>query len=197
MKITIDEKILKENNITLNEFLVLLINYREVNLKDTSLSLVSKQIADKNIKSDEKIVLSENTIKFIDKILIDSDKNIINDDERYTSLAKKIREIYPKGRKEGTNYMWRGTIAEISHKLKTLVVKYNYSFTDEEVIDATKYYVESFNGNYTYMPLLKYFILKTIRDADGNVDIKSELMATIENKEDIDNERDDWTSNLV
>lgn len=197
MKITIDEKILKENNITLNEFLVLLINYREVNLKDTSLSLVSKQIADKNIKSDEKIVLSENTIKFIDKILIDSDKNVINDDERYTSLAKKIREIYPKGRKEGTNYMWRGTIAEISHKLKTLVVKYNYSFTDEEVIDATKYYVESFNGNYTYMPLLKYFILKTIRDADGNVDIKSELMATIENKEDIDNERDDWTSNLV
>ena len=47
------------------------------------------------------------------------------------------------------------------------------------------------------MQLLKYFILKSVRDADGNVDIKSELMSLIENSDQIDAQRDDWVSNMI
>ena len=47
------------------------------------------------------------------------------------------------------------------------------------------------------MQLLKYFILKSVKDADGNVDIKSELMSLIENSDQIDAQRDDWVSNMI
>ena len=93
--------------------------------------------------------------------------------------------------------MWRGTTAEIAKKLTTLVVKYGYSFSREDVIKATKEYVSSFNGNYRYMQLLKYFILKSVKDADDNVDIKSELMSLIENSGQLDAQRDDWVSNMI
>ena len=93
--------------------------------------------------------------------------------------------------------MWRGTTAEVAKKLKTLVVKYGFVINKESVIKATKEYVNSFNGNYRYMPLLKYFILKSVKDADGNVDIKSELMSIIENSSQLDAQREDWVSNMV
>ena len=67
----------------------------------------------------------------------------------------------------------------------------------EDVIKATKEYVNSFNGNYRYMQLLKYFILKSVKDADDNVDIKSELMSLIENSGQLDTQRDDWVSNMI
>ena len=86
---------------------------------------------------------------------------------------------------------------KIAKKLKTLVVKYGYSFSREDVIKATKEYVNSFNGNYRYMQLLKYFILKSVKDADDNVDIKSELMSLIENSGQLDTQRDDWVSNRI
>ena len=93
--------------------------------------------------------------------------------------------------------MWRGTTAEVAKKLKTLVVKYGFVINKESVIKATKEYVNSFNGNYRYMQLLKYFILKSVKDADGNVDIKSELMSIIENSGQLDAQREDWVSNMV
>ena len=47
------------------------------------------------------------------------------------------------------------------------------------------------------MQLLKYFILKSVKDADDNVDIKSELMSLIENSGQLDAQRDDWVSNMI
>ena len=47
------------------------------------------------------------------------------------------------------------------------------------------------------MQLLKYFILKSVKDADDNVDIKSELMSLIENSGQLDTQRDDWVSNMI
>lgn len=99
----------------------------------------------------------------------------------YKTLAEKLKELYPKGYKPGTNYAWRGSTMEIVRKLQTLVIKYNFKFTEEEAIEATKKYVDSFNGDYRFMRLLKYFLLKTIRDGEGGTDISSEFMSLIEN----------------
>ena len=197
MKLTIDQTILENNNLTLEEFLVLFLSAKEVDIGDISQSLVAKGFADKDLFSSGKLVISDKVKDLISTISIDSDKNVIDKDSEFTELATELREIYPAGRKDGTTYMWRGTTAEVAKKLKTLVVKYGFVINKESVIKATKEYVNSFNGNYRYMPLLKYFILKSVKDADGNVDIKSELMSIIENSGQLDAQREDWVSNMV
>lgn len=197
MKLTIDQTILDKNGLTLEEFLVLYLNAKDVDIGKVSQSLVAKGLADKDLFSEGKLIVSDKVKDLISTVIIDSDKNVIDKDEEFTFLASELREIYPAGRKEGTSYMWRGTTAEIAKKLKTLVVKYGYSFSREDVIKATKEYVNSFNGNYRYMQLLKYFILKSVKDADDNVDIKSELMSLIENSGQLDAQRDDWVSNMI
>ena len=197
MKLTIDQTILDKNNLTLEEFLVLFLSAREVDIGVISQSLVAKGLADKDLFSSGKLVISDKVKDLVSTISIESDKNVIDKDSEFTELATELREIYPAGRKDGTTYMWRGTTAEVAKKLKTLVVKYGYTINREDVLKATKEYVNSFNGNYRYMQLLKYFILKSVRDADGNVDIKSELMSLIENSDQIDAQRDDWVSNMI
>ena len=197
MKLTIDQTILENNNLTLEEFLVLFLSAKEVDIGDISQSLVAKGFADKDLFSSGKLVISDKVKDLISTISIDSDKNVIDKDSEFTELATELREIYPAGRKDGTTYMWRGTTAEVAKKLKTLVVKYGFVINKENVIKATKEYVNSFNGNYRYMQLLKYFILKSVKDADGNVDIKSELMSIIENSGQLDAQREDWVSNMV
>ena len=197
MKLTIDQTILENNNLTLEEFLVLFLSAKEVDIGNISQSLVAKGFADKDLFSSGKLVISDKVKDLISTISIDSDKNVIDKDSEFTELATELREIYPAGRKDGTTYMWRGTTAEVAKKLKTLVVKYGFVINKESVIKATKEYVNSFNGNYRYMQLLKYFILKSVKDADGNVDIKSELMSIIENSSQLDAQKEDWVSNMV
>ena len=197
MKLTIDQTILDKNNLTIEEFLVLFLSAREVDIGVISQSLVAKGLADKDLFSSGKLVISDKVKDLISTISIESDKNVIDKDSEFTELATELREIYPAGRKDGTTYMWRGTTAEVAKKLKTLVVKYGFTINKEDVIKATKEYVSSFNGNYKYMQLLKYFILKSVRDADGNVDVKSELMSIIENSGQVSTQRDDWMSTMV
>ena len=197
MKLTIDQTILDKNDLTLEEFLVLYLGAKDVDIESVSQSLIAKGLADKDLFSNGRIVVSDKVKDLVSTISIDSDKNVIDKDSEVTELATELREIYPAGRKDGTTYMWRGTTAEVAKKLKTLVVKYGFTINREDVIKATKEYVSSFNGNYKYMQLLKYFILKSVRDADGNVDIKSELMSLIENSDQIDAQRDDWVSNMI
>lgn len=197
MKLTIDQTVLDKNGLTLEEFLVLYLGAKDVDIESVSQSLIAKGLADKDLFSNGRIVISDKVKDLVSTISIDSDKNVIDKDSEFTELATELREIYPAGRKDGTTYMWRGTTAEVAKKLKTLVVKYGYTINKEDVLKATKEYVNSFNGNYRYMQLLKYFILKSVRDADGNVDIKSELMSLIENSDQIDAQRDDWVSNMI
>jgi len=102
---------------------------------------------------------------------------------RFKALADKLREIYPSGMKDG-RYSWRDNTMTIAKKLVLLQEKFQSSFTDEEAIEATKKYVESFRqrGDFTYMQLLKYFILK--RDNERGEET-STLLTLIQNKDDV------------
>lgn len=197
MRLTIDQTVLEKHDLTVSEFMVLYLSVNSVNIKSCMDSLVAKGLADKNLFSEDSIVVSDKVKDLVSTIAIDSDKSVIDKDAEFLELANELRELYPAGRKEGTTYMWRGTTAEIAKKLKTLVVKYKYSFTREQVLKATKEYISSFNGNYKKMRLLKYFILKSERDADDNVNVISELMTLIENDGQTDTQRDDWMSTMV
>lgn len=118
--------------------------------------------------------------------LMASSVNVASE-ERCTQLAEKLREIFPAGKKPGYAYTWRDSVSCIADRLKKFFMKYG-EYTDEQVIEATKAYVASFNGNYTYMQLLKYFIWKNKVTGEevvrgrivGEVEKQSQLAAWIE-----------------
>lgn len=193
MRYTIDEEILEKNNLTLDEFLVLLLNNRQVSYNEIKESLIAKGIVDANLYDNELLVLSNNTKDLITGIIIDSDKRVINKDSEYESLAIKMKEVYPSGKKPGTSYPWRDSTAVIARKLKTITTQFNCKFTEDEAIKATEEYVKSFNGDYRYMELLKYFILKTDKTTG---EIKSNFMSFLENKGQEDSFNDNWLTEM-
>ena len=79
--------------------------------------------------------------------------------DRCDALAPKLMEIYPMGKKPGTSNQWRGYKGGVSEKLQKLIQLGN-DFTDDEAIAATKAYVSGFNGMYTNMRTLPYFLGK-------------------------------------
>ena len=187
MNISINEKLLEQYNLSVEEFLILYICSKNYNIKELLDTIIAKGYADKDVFNEYKAVVSNNNKDLIANIIINSNKKVINKEKDFLILANKMRDLYPSGKKPGTNYPWKDSGIVIAQKLKTLVVKYDCSFTEEEALNATKKYIESFNGNYTYMQLLKYFILKTDKVTG---DIKSDFMSLIENKEDVENNFD-------
>lgn len=121
---------------------------------------------------------------FIGNLMLDAKyKDKMNEEgDRFTELAKELRELYPKGLKPGTNYPWRDSVAIIAARLRSLVIRYKTDFTNEQAINAAKRYINSFNGDYTYMQILKYFISKQDR-TKGYLEESSQLLAFIENEE--------------
>lgn len=115
----------------------------------------------------------------------------------YEELAKKLKDIFPKGKKEGTNYYWSDGTAIIVRRLKLFFKKYGNTYNDDQIIKAAEKYVQGFNGNYQYMRLLKYFIFKEKVSASGEVEGDSELISYIENSGQEEILRTDWTSTLM
>ena len=128
-------------------------------------------------------------------MIVDSDKKS-KPDERLTQLATRLKEVFPKGKKDGTNYYWADGVALIVRRLKLFFRKYGDTYTDEQIVKAAEKYVQGFNGNYTYMRLLKYFIFKEKVGAAGEVEGDSELISYIENAGQEENLRIDWTSTI-
>ena len=193
MNITINDKILDKYHLTLEEFLVLYLCSKEIDIEDTIQDLILMGIVDKDLNNKASAVVSNNTKELITSIIIDSDKAVVNKDEEFNALAAKLRELFPEGKKAGTTYYWRDSIPVISRKLKTLVAKFGVQFTEEEALNATRKYVESFNGDYRYMQLLKYFILKTDKTTG---DIRSEFLSILQNADSSEELGDNWLTDV-
>ena len=138
--------------------------------------------------------LTPNGINLVEELFLNSEFITDNEEDRYDKLAKKMQEVFPSGKKQGTNLMWRDSKAIISKRLKAIVKKYNVEFTDEEAIEATQKYVNSFNSNYQYMQVLKYFISKKdLTTGEEN----SQFLSYLENAGSEKQLREDWMSNMV
>ena len=177
MKFTVNTDVLQHEHLTMGEFLVLLIGYYSVNYKECLDKLIANKLVSTNVFNPNEIVLSNNTKDLVTSILVSSDDKITNSNIDYIALAKKLQALYPKGNKSGTSYSWTDMTSLIAHKLRTLVVEYNFSFTEQEALRATEEYVKSFSDDKSHMQLLKYFILKTSKDND----MESMFMTIIEN----------------
>lgn len=196
MKHVISDEVLAKNNLTLSEFLFLFFSIKEQSTRKCIDSIVKKGWAGRDIYDDTRIVLSDNTKMKVLSMLVDSDDRVERKEKEYNELADKLREIFPKGRKAGTTHSWRGSTLDVANKLKSLVARYGCTFTEEEAIEATKSYVAAFNGDYRYMKVLKYFILKT-PIVNGQVEIQSDLMSYIQNREIREEHNNNWTTDLV
>ena len=144
--------------------------------------------------------------KKLQEALIASDRDIptITDLEE---LAMKMKELYPSGVKPGTNnILWKSNKREVVIKLQKFMKMYKYSYTDsegnekernytyEEILTATKIYVDSFINDNTTMRVLKYFILK--KDPNTGEEV-SELASILENmSEGLDSNNEDWTTTM-
>ena len=149
------------------------------------------------------VTLSSTGAFLAESILADSNMGK-SQDERLRNLANKLREIFPAGKKPGYAYLWRDSESCIVDRLKKFFLKYG-DYPDEAIIKATKKYVDSFNGNYTYMQLLKYFIWKNKVTGEevvdgrlvGEVEKQSQLAAYLDDREEDTAPKQDWDVELV
>ena len=195
MKITISEDVCSRHKVSLEKILLILLARVSRNIPSALDALLKEDV----IRKDEDgYSVSEGWSDSIDNILVESATNKETDD-RILELADKMMEEFPKGRKEGSNQYWRGNKKEIAVRLRKFAKMYGGKWKDIELLKATRRYVQSFNGNYKYMRVLKYFIWKVERkqDEEGNqISCETSDLATLlENKEDtVDN--NDWTNEL-
>ena len=196
--VCLNKKAAQQNGITIDEALLMLVIHNKANLEGAERALIQKGLitAERNdLFQQVGWRLTNKGTEVLDSVIMDSDKEQEPQD-RLIQLATKLKEIFPKGKKEGTNYYWTEGVVLIVRRLKLFFKKYGNKFTDEQIIQAAEKYVQGFNGNYRYMRLLKYFIFKEEVGANGEVEGGSELINYIENAGQEENLRDDWATTL-
>lgn len=198
MTICLSKEGCQKNNVSIGEALLLLSIHNDADLDIAQEELIKKGYitADRNdLFQQVGWRLTNKGTEVIDSVIVDSDKNQKPED-KLVQLATRLKEIFPKGKKEGTSYYWADGVALIIRRLELFFKKYGDTYTDEQIIRAAEKYVRGFNGNYQYMRLLKYFILKEKVGAAGEVEGDSELISYIENAGQEEDLRNDWTSTL-
>lgn len=181
MNITINDDICNKYGLSLSELLLILV-LKYDSIENTLNSLEAKEAVVKDMY--EGHLITQRWDDVASNILLDSDKDSQSPD-RIANLASKLMEVFPKEKKAGTNHYFRGNLKDTSLKLKKFFKLYGSKYSDEQIINAAKAYVSSFNGNYTYMRILKYFLWKSEKklSEDGKYYIEetSDLATWIEN----------------
>ena len=205
MKVTINENVCLKHKLTLTEFLMALAVRTCQNVGEVLDNMLNREIL---VKQGEDYLITQHWSDVLDEIISDSSDSIEKSDEELLELAKQMRELYPQGKMKDrygrmTPYYYRCNNGEVVKKLKKFFTIFG-SVSDEDILDATKRYVASFQGNYTGMRLIKYFIIKDdvkpSEDGTGHVEQISDLATFLENKESEGEEgvnNDDWTTKLI
>ena len=202
MKITIDEKVCIKHKMTVQEVLIAL-TMRMGKASDAIENMLNREI----LVDTGEYQVTQHWSDVLDEILSDSSGNVEKSDEELLELAKQMRELYPQGKMKDrfgrpTPYYYRCNNSEVVKKLKKFFTIFG-NVSDEEILDATKRYVASFQGNYTGMRLIKYFILKDdvkpSEDGQGHVEQISDLATFLENKESEEeaDTTEGWTTKIV
>ena len=207
MKIVIDEKVCTKHKMTVPEVLMALaLRCCEENTIENMLNREILVVKEEGLFEDAYKV-TQRWSDVLDEILADSSGTVEKSDEELLELAKQMRELYPQGKMKDrygrmTPYYYRCNNSEVVKKLKKFFTIFG-DISNEDILDATKRYVASFQGNYTGMRLIKYFILKDdvkpSEDGTGHVEQISDLATFLENKESEEEEvnNNEWTSKMI
>lgn len=176
MKYTIDSTVAEEMGLSISQILALMLIKTGENINEVLKKLEDKEavVAIGDSKLNYRITQRWNDL--CDNVLLTSDKYVPKEDI-IVPIAEKLMQIFPKGKKPGTPYYWKCNKREVSLKLKSFFKLYGNTYTEEQILNAARDYVDSFNGDYRFMRLLKYFIWKK----DGDQGEVSELATFIDN----------------
>jgi hypothetical protein len=195
LNFVINSKVLQDNGFSLRDFSILLyyISGEERDIHpEISKSLWERGYLIKTLLGYQyNPHITEDLIFWVSESKRVSDKKPKRD---VTSLAERLRDLFPSGKKDKA-LNWKGSQKAIEQRLTLFFNKFGTEYTDDEIVDCTRKYIASFNGNYTYMRVLKYFIMKQV---DGTNLMESTLYELLENKdEDSPCENSDWTQTLI
>lgn len=159
-------------------------------------ALINKFLKEKLIEFDVKT----NNYNVVDEKLkqhFDSEYTIVKPQEE--EIVEQLMKLFPSGIKPGTSKSWRGNKVENVKKLEKLKCLTKQELDYSLLVNATKKYIESFNGDFRLMRTLPYFILKRLY-VDGTVEYTSDLLSAVEslNTEEsaLNTTTQDWVSNL-
>lgn len=200
MKYVIDEKVCENSGMDMKSVLAVLLVKFSGNISELFGELLQKQVLVRDNGVDGNYLVTQRWDDVVSNILLDSEQqDPKGNEEHLEKLAIALMEIFPQGRKPGTNTYWRGNVKDTKLRLKKFFKLYGNKYKDSQILEAAERYVRSFNGDYSYMRVLKYFLWKDARktNSDGNyVDEVSDLATLLENvgQEDVNN--DSWRDSI-
>lgn len=198
MKITIDETACAEYNLSFPEVLAITLIRTGVDIPQLMSTLESKGAIIKDGMFSNYLVTLGYSEK-VDNIILNSDSDRQSED-RLSMLSASLMDIFPAMKKAGSSQYFRGNKKDVTLRLKKFFKLYGNKFTDEQIIGAARKYVDSFNGDYTYMRVLKYFIWKDEKktNSEGQMYIEevSDLASFIENEHSDNCNSAGWTTEL-
>ena len=192
MKLIIDSDACLNNGTCIGEVLLLYEYALKISPESMKQSLIDKGYITSAGNLFDRYTATDKAVKLLDSVLADSS---VDDDTKITELATKLKELYPKGKKEGTNQFWADGVSIIVKRLKIFYKKYGF-YENDIIIKATEDYIKSFNGDYRFMKTLKYFLWSEKVNKAGEVEPTSDLLTYIENAGEIDELNDDWLNEL-
>ena len=198
MKICLTKEAIEKAGLTVGEVLYMLLLSNNVNSHEVIETLLRRGFIGKkynDLFNHDGFFLTNGAKAILEGIIVESDSHQ-EPVEEMELLATRLKEVFPKGKKDGTNLYWTDGVALIIRRLKLFFKKYGNSYTPDQIIDAATRYVKGFNGQYRYMQLLKYFIFKEKIGAANEVEGESQLMNFVENGSQENEIKDDWTSTL-
>ena len=191
MKYVLDDAVAEKMGLSLPEVLALMLVKTGADIKLIFSELVSKEAIVPIGTPPTRYLPTQRWSDLCDNILLTSDKVVPKEDE-LEPIAEKLMQIFPKGRKPGTPYYWKCNKREVTLKLKSFFKLYGSKYTEEQIVNAAREYVDSFHGDYTLMRLLKYFIWKKL----DNGEEVSELATCINNAGQEDEGDNSWVTEL-
>ena len=192
MKLIIDSDACLNNGTCIGEVLLLYEYALKISPESMKQSLIDKGYITSAGNLFDRYTATDKAVKLLDNVLADSS---VDDDTKITELATKLKELYPKGKKEGTNQFWADGVSIIVKRLKIFYKKYGF-YDNDIIIKATENYIKSFNGDYRFMKTLKYFLWSEKVNKAGEVEPTSDLLTYIENAGEIDELNNDWLNEL-
>lgn len=190
MKYVIDDAVAEKSGLPLPQLLAVMLIKTGNSIEDVFRDLLDKEAIVKTPRYPWYGV-TQRWNDICDNILLSSEKTVPTTDE-LIPIADKLRAIFPEGKKPGTPYYWKCNRREVVLKLKSFFKLYGTTYTEEEILNAARDYVDGFKGDYRFMRLLKYFIWKK---EDGEE--VSELATCIDNAGQVNEDDNNWVNNLV
>lgn len=192
MKYVIDTDVCAKEHVGLPVVLSVMLLQTGVDLQELKQDMLDEEVL---VDHGGDLYVTQAWADKVARVLLLSDKEVPKED-RLDNLVTKLMEIFPKGKKTGTSVYWKGNRKDNKLKLQKFFKLYGNDYTDEQILKAAKQYVDSFNGNYTYMRALKYFIWKDDKKVDaegkGYVEEVSDLATYIENMDQVNTNTEDW-----